>query len=539
MTARKDRGSSARALWIGGGAVAAAAACAALWIGLGGPAPSPAPRVPDPQAAETPATATTAAPAPEVALPPEPVATATPEPEVAAAPDPAATAAPDPAATAVPEAEATAAPEPEVAAAPDSEVAAAPDPEVTATPEPVATAAPEAEVAAAPDSEVAAAPEPEVAAAPAPTPDAAADPVAESAPAVSDPGPAAAEPVLPGFDVVRVSPEGDAVIAGQADPRSDVVIRVDGVQAASTTADAQGKFVSLFTLPPSAVPRIVTLQSVLADGRRLTSAESVILVPTPQPPPVALADAAEPAAAAADPAAATADPAAERAAAEVVAAPAADSAAEAVAAADPVVSAPAPATAQSSSAAPEPAPQAALLLSEGGARVLQAAGGGDIDPRNVTIDAISYSTKGEVQLSGRGQAQGFVRLYLDNEPLMDTGIAPDGTWEGTLPAVAAGKYLLRADQLDAQGAVLSRYETPFQRESPEVLAAAAPDGADAQMAAKITVQPGFTLWGIARQNYGSGVLYVQVYEANKQMIGDPDLIYPGQVFNVPVRTPGP
>jgi nucleoid-associated protein YgaU len=247
---------------------------------------------------------------------------------------------------------------------------------------------------------------------------------------------------------------------------------------------------------------------------------------------------------AAEPAAVAPDPAAETETAGVAPAPALDPAGEAVAAADPVAAAPAPATeavstAAAAAAAPEPEPQVALLLSEGGARVLQADGDEDIDPRNVTIDTISYSTKGDVQLSGRGQSEGFVRLYLDNEPLMDTEIAPDGTWGGTLPAVAAGQYLLRADQIDAQGAVLSRYETPFQRESPEVLAAAAPDGADAPMAAKITVQPGFTLWGIAKQNYGSGVLYVQVYEANKQMIGDPDLIYPGQVFNVPVRTPSP
>jgi nucleoid-associated protein YgaU len=250
-------------------------------------------------------------------------------------------------------------------------------------------------------------------------------------------------------------------------------------------------------------------------------------------------DAADLAMDAADPTTDAADPAVQTKTAQAAAAPAEASAAEAVAAADPVAAAPAPAAADVAPAAPAPAAQAALLLSDGGARVLQAAGGEDIDPRNVTIDAISYSTKGDVQLSGRGQSEGFVRLYLDNEPLMDTEIAPDGTWDGTLPAVAAGQYLLRADQLDAQGEVLSRYETPFQRESPEVLAAAAPGGADAPMAAKITVQPGFTLWGIARQNYGSGVMYVQVYEANKQMIGDPDLIYPGQVFNVPVRTPSP
>ena len=480
MTTKKDRRSSAPALWIVGGAVAAAAAGAVLWMGLAGPVPAPAPAVTEPQPVKAAA----------------PAATAAPEPEVAATPAPA----------------------------------------VTAAPKPVAAAAP------------------------APTPAPAADVAAESAPAASDPAPAVADPVLPGFDVVRVSPEGDAVIAGQAEPGSEIQIRVDEVQAASAMADAQGKFVALFTLAPSALPRILTLQSVLADGRRLASADSVVLAPTPEPPPVALADAADPATDAADPAMDAADPTVDAAdpatdaadpamdaadpavqtkTAEAAAAPAEASAAEAVAAADPVAAAPAPAAAEVAPAAPEPAPQAALLLSDGGARVLQAAGGEDIDPRNVTIDAISYSTKGDVQLSGRGQSEGFVRLYLDNEPLMDTEIAPDGTWDGTLPAVAAGQYLLRADQLDAQGEVLSRYETPFQRESPEVLAAAAPGGADAPMAAKITVQPGFTLWGIARQNYGSGVMYVQVYEANKQMIGDPDLIYPGQVFNVPVRTPSP
>lgn len=49
----------------------------------------------------------------------------------------------------------------------------------------------------------------------------------------------------------------------------------------------------------------------------------------------------------------------------------------------------------------------------------------------------------------------------------------------------------------------------------------------------ITVQPGFTLWGIAEQSLGDGVAYVQVFEANKDKIRDPDLIYPGQVFTIP------
>jgi nucleoid-associated protein YgaU len=49
----------------------------------------------------------------------------------------------------------------------------------------------------------------------------------------------------------------------------------------------------------------------------------------------------------------------------------------------------------------------------------------------------------------------------------------------------------------------------------------------------VTAQPGFTLWGIAQERYGNGVLYVQVLDANRDKIKDPDLIYPGQVFSVP------
>ena len=48
-----------------------------------------------------------------------------------------------------------------------------------------------------------------------------------------------------------------------------------------------------------------------------------------------------------------------------------------------------------------------------------------------------------------------------------------------------------------------------------------------------TVQPGATLWAIAREQFGKGIMYVAVYEANKDQIRDPDLIYPGQVFRMP------
>ena len=47
------------------------------------------------------------------------------------------------------------------------------------------------------------------------------------------------------------------------------------------------------------------------------------------------------------------------------------------------------------------------------------------------------------------------------------------------------------------------------------------------------VQPGNSLWRLARRSYGEGLRYTDIYEANKDQIRNPDLIYPGQVFVLP------
>ena len=47
------------------------------------------------------------------------------------------------------------------------------------------------------------------------------------------------------------------------------------------------------------------------------------------------------------------------------------------------------------------------------------------------------------------------------------------------------------------------------------------------------VQPGNSLWRIARRIYGRGIRYTVIYAANRAQIGDPALIFPGQIFSVP------
>jgi len=53
-----------------------------------------------------------------------------------------------------------------------------------------------------------------------------------------------------------------------------------------------------------------------------------------------------------------------------------------------------------------------------------------------------------------------------------------------------------------------------------------------------TVQPGDSLFSIAQQAYGDGNKWQNIYDANKQVIGDdPNLIRPGEVLYIPQITP--
>ncbi len=172
-----------------------------------------------------------------------------------------------------------------------------------------------------------------------------------------------------------------------------------------------------------------------------------------------------------------------------------------------------------------------MIADQDGVRVLQSSE--DQSSSDVALDAISYDEKGEVALSGRGTPAAQVLVYLDNAPISSTVLDSAGQWKTDLTDVDPGVYTLRIDQLDTGGKVVSRLETPFQRENRERLIEQVAASAEPARVNVITVQPGYTLWAIARSRYGRGILYVQVFEANRDKIGNPDLIYPGQVFQLP------
>ena len=90
--------------------------------------------------------------------------------------------------------------------------------------------------------------------------------------------------------------------------------------------------------------------------------------------------------------------------------------------------------------------------------------------------------------------------------------------------LAPGGQALRIDQLDEEGRVVMRIEVPFERALLTELPLAA---------GVVVVRPGTNLWRIARAVYGRGNQYTMIFEANRERIRDPDLIYPGQTFTIP------
>jgi nucleoid-associated protein YgaU len=296
---------------------------------------------------------------------------------------------------------------------------------------------------------------------------------------------------------MRFEPDGGFIVSGLAPPDLPVVAMVNDVEVQRITANTDGTFFIIGFLGFSDAPRMLTVVSD-PDGASALAEQTFVLAANPAPVGVAITGV--------------------QVGVEV----------------EPDVT-----IAQSAPA--NPSTPAILAITQDGIDVIKTAVAADTPPEvlsNVALDAITYEPSGDVILRGRaiGQAGGgFVQVYVDNAPVSRLPIDANGTWRGDLPDVNTGVYTLRIDEIDAAGDVVSRIETPFLREDPaDVIAAMANDVANPNFTvATRTVQPGATLWAIAEERYGSGILYLKVFEANRDRIRDPDLIYPGQVFTVP------
>jgi nucleoid-associated protein YgaU len=400
------------------------------------------------------------------------------------------------------------------------------------------------------------------------------------APAAQDAAPAPDPvPLLPKIDTWRIAPDGEALVAGKALPGASVAVIVDDRPVAAGVAHASGEFVLQFTLPPNPAPSLLWLSMTTSVGAPVVSPEMVAVAPIAGPKPVVAATATPEQTATEEPLANLEEATPEEGADVETIAEAAPSA---------LLVTEEGAVVLQDAAPPDPALVDQVLIDTiayaptgavqvGGRGTAGAALRLYLDNAEVAVAAVAKDGSWLVTLGD--SAPGIYTLRVDQidaagkvtsrfeTPFKRETVEALALAAGT-PTVTGSEGATALDAAPSEATVAAeaapvapgaQSETAtaamtdpnlVPEPAPETAATALPatdETAATETASEpvavaetvppppvtITVQPGFTLWGIAQERLGDGVLYVQVFEANRDRIKNPDLIYPGQVFSIP------
>jgi hypothetical protein len=289
-------------------------------------------------------------------------------------------------------------------------------------------------------------------------------------------GESTSEAVVPSFDVVRIEPSGEGVIAGRAEPGWHVSVEDSGSKVAEAIADEEGAWSVVLEKPLPAGEQSLSITTVSPDGARsLISQQSVPVVVGKSETTVAAATEPEKSGGPTSPSGTPAEAQASQAS-EPHAMPAPEAA---VPTGPPASSAHAEPSSGPESAAPpptaKPMPEAKIEL----AAPQQAAPAG---PAAVPEAAPAAEAK-------PGPAP--------------QAVSPQAT--SSQPAAA---------EASKPAAVPRAHRTKHR---PRVY----------------TVRHGDTLWAIAERYFGGGWHYVAIYRDNRKQIHNPQRIYPKQKVDLP------
>jgi nucleoid-associated protein YgaU len=301
---------------------------------------------------------------------------------------------------------------------------------------------------------------------------------------------------VPEFDIVHITPTGEAVVAGRAAPGATVELLRDGEPHDRAVVDQFGQFAMIpRPLPPGTYG--LTLRSRQPDGKETTSKQSVavVLEPTSDRPTVALMTPDKPTV--------------------VLSQPSAPASVADTAVVEAVDIEPGGKLHVSGRARPGAAVR--LYLNDSFVASVTAGADGHLA---VTINEGVAPGKYRIRLDELASNSGAVRTRA--EVPFDV---PDTMTTASMPAQTA----------------ISNPPEAAATQQPRLAAAASTvlpdkDSRSAVVVPKITtmtVVPGDSLWRLSHRALGGGERYAIIYRANREQIRNPNLIYPGQVLVLP------
>lgn len=314
----------------------------------------------------------------------------------------------------------------------------------------------------------------------------------------------AGDEIRPAFDVARVEPSGDAVVAGRAAPGASVELLRNGTVHDRVVADASGQFAMV---PPRLPPgdSELTLRSKRPDGSPATSKESVVIALQPNlkdRPVVALMTPDKPSV--------------------VLSKPAAAGSSGGSVVVETVETEPGGKLYVSGHSSPRAAVRLYVNDSYLASTTATANGrfaftvNGGVGPRSVS----------RVRLDEVESGSGVIRSRAE-VPFSTPETAAAGD-PGSNPRIGSSQSPQGSPQTSKKPSQIAAQELGAASSGPRA------SSTDAATAPKVSVvSRGDSLWRISRAAYGDGARYTVIYDANHNQIRNPDRIYPGQVFVIP------
>ena len=209
---------------------------------------------------------------------------------------------------------------------------------------------------------------------------------------------------VPSFDVVRISRNGTGVIAGRAEPNSDVIVYARDRQLGTAITDRNGEWVLLFDDPLPSGPTEISLVAKQGDFEITSSDIVIVSVPERNEERFNSDDT------------------------------------------DGVVAILSPRTGNGPSK---------VLQKPQNINMIDAANG-------LTLNALDYTDNGKTVVNGSAIAGANVRIYLDNQFVGEVVSGDEGNWTFEIEkSLAAGEHIIRLDQILDDGNVEVRISQPF------------------------------------------------------------------------------